>query len=185
MSKKERLLLVDGYNVLGAWPSASKGRSMDEARNFLIHQLQDYAGFTGQRVIVVFDAWQGERLSRSQETRGALTVVFTQKGELADHYIERTCDELARRIELGRLEVRVATSDALEQTVVMARGAIRLSARELIYEIGQSQKGTAPYAQQKVKSGRATIYDHLPAETRERLKKWIAEGKDGGNQFTE
>ena len=111
--------------------------------------------------------------------------MFTQKGELADHYIERTCDELARRIELGRLEVRVATSDALEQTVVMARGAIRLSARELIYEIGQSQKGTAPYAQQKVKSGRATIYDHLPAETRERLKKWIAEGKDGGNQFTE
>ena len=103
MSKKERLLLVDGYNVLGAWPSAGKGRSMDEARDFLIHQLQDYAGFTGQRVIVVFDAWQGERLSRSQETRGALTVVFTQKGELADHYIERTCDELARRIELGRL----------------------------------------------------------------------------------
>lgn len=177
MAKRERLLLVDGYNVLGAWPSAAKGRTMDEARDFLIHQLQDYAGFTGQRVTVVFDAWQGERMSRTQETRGALTIVFTQKGELADHYIERACDELARRIELGRIEVRVATSDALEQTVVMARGAIRLSARELIYEIGQSQKGAAPYAQQQVKSGRTTIYDHLPQETRERLKAWIAQGK--------
>ena len=177
MARRERLLLVDGYNVLGAWPSASQGRSMAEARDYLIHKLQDYAGFTGQRVIVVFDAWQGERLSRTEETRGALTVVFTQKGELADHYIERTCEELSRRIELGRLEVRVATSDALEQTVVMARGAIRLSARELIYEISQSEKGAAPYAQQKVKSGRTTVYDHLPAETRERLSAWIAQGK--------
>lgn len=182
MAKRERLLLVDGYNVLGAWPAASKGRSMAEARDYLIHQLQDYAGFTGQKVTVVFDAWQGERLSRTEETRGALTVVFTQKGELADHYIERTCDELARRIELGRLEVRVATSDALEQTVVMARGAIRLSARELIYEIGQSQKGAAPYAQQKVKSGRTTVYDHLPAETRERLLDWIAQGRADGKK---
>jgi len=169
--KRERLLLVDGYNVLGAWPAASKGRTIAEARDFLIHHLQDYAGFTGQKVIVVFDAWQGDRMQRSEEIRGALTIVFTQKGELADHYIERKCDECARRVELGRLEVRVATSDALEQTVVMGRGAIRLSARELVYEINQSQKSGVPYSSQTVKSGRTTVLDHLSPEVREKLEK--------------
>ena len=100
---RSRLLLVDGYNVLGAWPELSKGKPLADARDALIHRLHDYAGYSGQRVILVFDAWQSDRMQRSIEERGPLTVVFTQKGETADHYIERRCDEYALAVELGRL----------------------------------------------------------------------------------
>ncbi len=171
MAGKERLLLVDGYNVLGAWPEATGGRTLDEARDYLIRRLHDYAGYTGQQVILVFDAYQSDRPTRTEETRGSFTVVYTQKGELADHYIERVCDQQARRVELGRLEIRVATSDALEQTVVLGRGATRMSARELIYEMRESQRGGAPYAPGPARAGRSTVMDHLPEDVRRKLEK--------------
>ena len=168
---KEKLLIVDGYNVLGAWPDLAKGRPLADARDDLIRRLHDYAGYTGQKVILVFDAWQSERLARTEEDHGLLTVVFTSKGEMADHYIERLCDEHARRVELGRLELRVATSDGVEQTVVMGRGAVRLSSRELIREIGQSRSAGAVYAKPAFKSARSTIMERVPEDVRRQLEK--------------
>lgn len=171
MAARTKLLLVDGYNVLGAWPELSKGRPLPDARYQLIHRLHDYAGYSGQKIILVFDAWQSDRMQRSIEQQGALTVVFTQKGETADHYIERQCDEHARAIELGRLELRVATSDNTEQTVVFGRGAIRISSRELIYEMRQTRQSGEKYIQPAVKSGRSTVLEHLPEEVRQQLEK--------------
>lgn len=170
-ASKEKLLIVDGYNVLGAWPALSKGRPLADARDDLIRRLHDYAGYTGQKVILVFDAWQSDRLARSEENHGMLTVVFTQKGEMADHYIERLCDEHARRVELGRLEMRVATSDGVEQTIVMGRGAVRLSSRELIREMGESRSVGATYAKPAFKSARSTIMERVPEEVRIQLEK--------------
>ena len=83
------ILLVDGYNVLGAWPQLTRGRTLNEARDELIHRLSDYAGFTGQRVILVFDAWQSDATFSSVEHSAALEIVYTASGETADHYIER------------------------------------------------------------------------------------------------
>ena len=168
---KEKLLIVDGYNVLGAWPALSKGRPLADARDELIRRLHDYAGYTGQKVILVFDAWQSDRLARTEEDHGLLTVVFTQKGEMADHYIERLCDENARRVELGRLEMRVATSDGTEQTIVMGRGAVRLSSRELIREINESKTTGSAYARPAFKSARSTIMERVPEEVRIQLEK--------------
>ena len=76
-------------------------------------------------------------MQRSVEHHGGVEVVFTQKGETADRYIERLCDELGEDIEYRRKEVRVATSDNLEQTIVLGRGATRLSSRELLLEMQQ------------------------------------------------
>lgn len=168
---RSRLLLVDGYNVLGAWPELSKGKPLTDARDALIHRLHDYAGYSGQRVILVFDAWQSDRMQRSIEERGPLTVVFTQKGETADHYIERRCDEYARAVELGRLEIRVATSDNTEQTVVFGRGAIRISSRELIYEMRQARQDGGQYIRPAVRSGRSTVLEHLPEAVRSQIEK--------------
>lgn len=168
---KEKLLIVDGYNVLGAWPALAKGRPLADARDDLIRRLHDYAGYTGQKVILVFDAWQSERLARTEEDHGLLTVVFTSKGEMADHYIERLCDEHARRVEMGRLELRVATSDGVEQTIVMGRGAVRLSSRELIREINESKSTGAVYAKPAFKSARSTIMERVPEEVRIQLEK--------------
>ena len=168
---KSRLLLVDGYNVLGAWPELSKGRPLTDARDALIHRLHDYAGYSGQKVVLVFDAWQSDRMQRSIEARGPLTVVFTQKGETADHYIERQCDEYARAVELGRLEIRVATSDNTEQTVVFGRGAIRISSRELIYEMRQARQDGGKYIRPAAVSGRSTVLEHLPEAVRDQIEK--------------
>jgi predicted RNA-binding protein with PIN domain len=161
-----RILLVDGYNVLYAWKGAPLGR-LEDARDELIHRLSDYAGYTGQQVVLVFDAWQSDRLTRTSQRSGALTVVFTKRGETADHYIERLCDGYAPAIDAGRLEVRVATSDGVEQTVILARGATRLPARELILEMEHMRKApkSAPVPR------KTPLMEHLPAEVRLKLER--------------
>jgi Predicted RNA-binding protein containing a PIN domain len=120
----KRVLIVDGYNIINAGHEYS-GATLADARDKLVSALIDYAGYSGQQVIVVFDAWMSDRQTRTEEKHGAVTVVFTQKGEIADRYIERLCDDFAQDIEYRRVEVRVASSDALEQTIVLGRGATR------------------------------------------------------------
>lgn len=171
MPAKARLLIVDGYNVLGAWPELSRGKKLDDARDALIDRLHDYAGYSGQQIVLVFDAWQSDRLQRTVEKNGPLTVVFTQKNETADHYIERLCDENAACVEAGRLELRVATSDGTEQTVVFGRGAVRISSRELIYEMRETKQSGARYAQPVLRAGRSTVMDRLPEDVRRQLEK--------------
>ena len=171
MPEKERLLLVDGYNVLGAWPELARGLSFEDARDRLSHLLQDYAGYSGQTVVLVFDAWQSDRRQRTSERMGRLTVVFTQRGETADHYIERLCEENAHSVERGLLEMRVATSDGVEQTVILGRGASRLSARELIYEVNQARRRLSAEVGRGAKAGKSSVMDRMPAEVRERLEK--------------
>ena len=166
---RERVLIVDGYNVLNAWRSnLNSAETLADARDELARRLQDYAGFSGQRVVLVMDAWLSDRTQRTEEVSGPLTTVFTRKGETADHYIERLCDEYARRVEIGAMELRVATSDGVEQMVVLGRGAIRMSARELLMEMDQvrrqGREGAAPVARRK-----NSVMEHLPEEVRRRL----------------
>lgn len=167
---KRRLLIVDGYNVLNQGKGLLQGKPLDDARDQLIRELADYAGSTGQQVIVVFDAWKADRMQRTQEAHGALTVVFTKRGETADHYIERLCDERARDVDLGRLELRVATSDLVEQTVVFGRGAARISARELLSDM-QAARMTNRRAGPDPSPKKSTIADGLPEHVRERLER--------------
>lgn len=167
--KKKTLLFVDGYNVLNAWKGADLKR-MADARDALIERLRDYAGATGQTVIVVFDAWMSERRSRTVEQGESLTVVYTQRGETADHYIERSLGEYAREVELDRMEVRIATSDLVEQTVALGRGAMRVSARELIAEMEQNIESVRQmHRDQALK--KSTIMDALPADILEKLER--------------
>ena len=170
----ERLLFGDGYNVLNARRHLSGGAQLADARDALVHELQDYAGFSGQRIVLVFDAWQSSRMQRTVEDHGQVQVVFTQKGETADHYIERLCDDYAEDIEYRRVEVRVATSDALEQTIVLGRGATRLSARELLLEMQQVRAHGVSRAQ--IASKRSTVADRIPADVVERMRSMVREG---------
>lgn len=130
------LLFVDGYNIIGAWGEAvQRAWPLDECRDRLTHLLEDYAGYTGQEVWLVFDGHKGGSTQRSVETRSLLTLVYTKQGETADQYIERQCQLLPRY-----REARVATSDGVEQTLILGRGATRLSARELLVEL-QAERG--------------------------------------------
>lgn len=169
----ERMLIVDGYNVLNQRRRLSDSASLADARDALIDELMNYAGYSGQKVVLVFDAWQGDRMSRSVEKRGAVNVVFTQKGETADHYIERLCDSLSADIEYRRVEVRVATSDALEQTIVLGRGAIRLSSRELLLEMEQTRGHSAAKPVRPEK--RSTLGDRIPGHILQKMREMTRE----------
>ena len=166
---RKKLLIVDGYNVINAWRSGMDAKNLADARDQLAHKLMDYAGYTGQRVVLVFDAWMSDRMTRTSEVTGPLTVVFTQKGETADHYIERLCDENAREVEFGRLEIDVATSDNVEQTVVLGRGARRVSARELLREMESVRREGSQKAQSVHVLNRNPVMDRLPEDIRRRL----------------
>lgn len=129
------ILFVDGYNVIGAWAEMQKHpMNIGEARDRLADLLEDYAGYTEQDVILVFDGHLGERPTASVEERRMLTVIYTKHGQTADQYIERACAKTP-----SYREVRVATSDHLEQTLILGRGATRLSSRELWLELSRER----------------------------------------------
>ena len=127
-------LLVDGYNIIHAWEelSALAREDLDGARAKLIDLLRNYQSWRGCQVIVVFDAYKIKGGKGSVEQLGDLYVVYTKEAETADMYIERTTYQLSRDNR-----VRVATSDGLEQMIILGHGAVRMSAAELKYEVDQ------------------------------------------------
>ncbi|NLI20745.1 MAG: NYN domain-containing protein [Clostridiales bacterium] len=159
------ILFVDGYNIIGAWAEAEReGWPLDESRDRLTHLLQDYAGYSGQEVVLVFDGHHSERPIATVETGASLTVVYTRHGQTADQYIERACGALP-----VYREARVATSDHLEQTMILGRGATRLSARELWRELSQTRShGRARHA--AAPDGRTSLSSALSDEQRRQLE---------------
>lgn len=161
------LLVVDGYNVIGAWEmAAKKGWSFEECREQLTARLEEYAAFHGCEVVLVFDGTRSERLLRSHETRGAVEVVFTRHGEIADQYIERLCDGQPRY-----REVRVATSDNVEQTVILGRGATRLPSRELLREMAQAHAAQRDQISRMPAAKSNMLISRLPKPQRDALEK--------------
>lgn len=132
----EKVLIVDGYNMIGAWKELRPLRetNFEEARNRLIELLAEYKASTGMKVIVVFDAHKVPGNEQSY-TYNDLEVIYTKKNEIADERIEKLTNELKKR----RTEIFVATSDMLEQHVIFGNGALRLSARELELDVQKAQ----------------------------------------------
>ena len=130
-------LLVDGYNIIHAWDELRKlaREDLDGARQRLIDRLRNYQGWKKNKVIVVFDAYKVKGNPGSVERAGEVCVVYTREAETADMYIEKTTYALAK--ERGEHRVRVATSDGLEQMIILGHGAVRMPAAELEFEVGQ------------------------------------------------
>ncbi|KUP22156.1 MULTISPECIES: NYN domain-containing protein [Paenibacillus] len=164
------VLLVDGYNMIGGWPelAALSLTGMQEARDRLLDMLADYQAFTGRRVIAVFDAYRVPGLGRSF-VQGKVQVVFTKEKETADECIERLVGEYTHR----RRQIYVATSDFVEQHVIFAQGALRVSARELKVEIEENQKLVKKAIEpESISSKRHSLEEKLPPDTRKRLEDW-------------
>lgn len=161
------LLIVDGYNIIGAWSEAERqGWSLDECRDRLMLQLQDYGGYTGEEIVLVFDGYQSDKRLTTEEKHGALTLVFTRHGETADSYIERLTAQMPKY-----RSVRVATSDGFEQAQVLGSGATRLTARELLRELRQSRQRGLSQHQQQGPVQRNALAARLPEDTRAMLEK--------------
>lgn len=129
----EEWLVVDGYNIIRANPSYST--ELNIAREELIHDLIEYQAITGQKVYVIFDAYQFVGV-RSESPEQRICVVYTDKEETADAWIE----QFVRKSKHEKRRIYVATSDYLEQRLVFGQGAYRISAREFIDQLSHSQK---------------------------------------------
>ncbi|WP_454969403.1 NYN domain-containing protein [Eubacterium sp.] len=130
-------LLVDGYNVIFSWDNLKNlaDSSIDGARNALINILCNYQGYKRCEVIVVFDAYKVKGNHREIEKVNNITVVYTKEAETADMYIEKASLDLAKKHK-----VRVVTSDALEQVIILGNGALRVSSREFQGEVKSAEE---------------------------------------------
>lgn len=132
---KEEYLLVDGYNIIFAWEQLKELAkvNIDAAREALIDILSNYQGYKNCHVIVVFDAYRVKGGERHFEKHDNVDVVYTAEAETADMYIEKTAHQKAKDYL-----VRVATSDRLEQMIIVGSGAFKVSADEFKLEVEQA-----------------------------------------------
>lgn len=130
-------LLVDGYNVIFSWDDLREisKDNIEGARNMLINILSNYQGYKKCEVILVFDAYKVKGNHREIETVDNINIVYTKEAETADMYIEKVSHKLAKKHK-----VRVVTSDALEQIIILGNGALRVSSKEFLGEIKQAEE---------------------------------------------
>ena len=130
-------LLVDGYNIIFSWDELNRlaKENLDLARTRLINILCNYQGFRRCNLILVFDAYRVKGNHREIESEMGITVVYTKEAETADMFIEKTAHELGRKHR-----VRVATSDNVEQIIILGNGAVRVSATEFLAEVTEVEK---------------------------------------------
>ena len=129
---KKKCLLVDGYNIIFAWDELKEiaKDNIDAARDKLLDIMANYQGFLKNTVIVVFDAYNVKRHKETVYKHGDVFVVYTKEAETADMYIAKTTKKVSKEFEIS-----VATSDKLEQLIIMGSGAIRLSANNFKEEV--------------------------------------------------
>ena len=135
-------LLVDGYNIIFSWDELKKAanESLDLARSMLVNRLCNYQGYKQCELILVFDAYKVKEQERVVENYHNISIVYTKEAETADTYIERTAHKLSREHK-----VRVATSDGMEQVIIMGSGAFRMSAQELHEDVIRVEKEIREY----------------------------------------
>ena len=137
-------LLVDGYNIIFAWPElkALADTNLDAARLRLQDILCNYQGFKKCVLILVFDAYRVPGSPGVVEQYHNIHVVYTREAETADMYIERVTHEIGKE-----RRVRVATSDGMEQLIILGHGAMRLSARMFREEVDEVEREIRRYIQ--------------------------------------
>ncbi len=130
-------LLVDGYNIIFAWEDLRElaETNIEAARNKLMDILCNYQGYKGVTLILVYDAYKVKGNPGEIIKYHNIHVVYTKEAETADMYIEKTVHEIGKKHK-----VTVATSDGMEQVIIMGAGAVRMSALGLLEEIHLMQE---------------------------------------------
>ena len=141
---RQSALIVDGYNIIFAWDdlSATAKTDLDAARRLLCDRLVSYAGFKKCRLVVVFDGYKVKGNPGEKQLLHGVQVVYTKENETADAYIEALADQIG-----PNYAVRVATSDSLVQLSSLRSGVLRMSARELLQELEQTEKEMSTHFQ--------------------------------------
>ena len=164
----QNILLVDGYNMIGAWKElrSLRDENFEDARDRLVELMAEYKAVKGWRVIIVFDAHLvpgNEQLYIQHDVE----VIFTRKNETADERIEKLSTDLKGR----KIQIHVATSDMTEQNVVFGHGALRKSARELEIEMEIIQSNISRKVKE-TQSEKPSRRINLPDDIALTLEKW-------------
>ena len=154
-------LLVDGYNIIFAWEDLNELSkiNIESARNKLMDRLSNYQGYKKMTLILVFDAYKVKGNPGSVMKYHNIYVVDTKEAETADQYIEKTVHEIGRKYQ-----VTVATSDALEQMIILGQGGNRLSAANLLEEVEAVEAEISKKVQKKTPKEKNYLFDHLDEE---------------------
>ena len=166
--RQEEYLLVDGYNIIFSWEELNElaKENIHAACDKLMDILSNYQGYRKCTLILVFDAYKVEGHVEEIIPYHNIYVVYTKEAETADQYIEKTVHRIGRQYQ-----VTVATSDGLEQVIIMGQGAHRISAQGLKKEIEDTEKTVREEWHQRRQSSKTYLFDHMSEEMQEQMEK--------------
>lgn len=161
-NKKEEFLLVDGYNIIFAWEELKElaDVNLEAARNKLMDILCNYQSYVKNNVILVYDAYKVEGNVGEVYKYHNIHVVYTKESETADQYIEKVVKDIGKKYD-----VRVATSDILEQVIIMGEGAWKVSADEFKKEVQSVDINIRENHLNRGDSNKNYLFDYLPEES--------------------
>lgn len=164
---KEEYLLVDGYNIIFAWPELKElaKESLDSARLMLLDILTKYQGIRGCQIIAVFDAYRVQGHAEEILDYDTIHVVYTREAQTADQFIEKFAHDNQKKYS-----ITVATSDYLQQIIIRGAGSAVMSARELKVEIERVNSAVLDAYREKQTVNRNSLKDALSDEAKEQMK---------------
>lgn len=159
-------LLVDGYNIINAWRDIFdvEGEPLEDCRDRLANMMSNYHGLKKVSIIIVFDAHLVKGSQEKDYFFDGIKIVYTKENETADNYIEKFVHRLG-----NTHTIRVATSDYLEQTMILSNGGIRMSPRELREELETATRNMKPVLFPNTVKTNA-LESHLKPELLEKLE---------------
>ncbi len=173
-------LLVDGYNIIFGWEELNELAQTDigAARGMLMDVLSNYQGYKKNTLILVFDAYKVEGNPGTTEKYHNIYVVYTKEAETADQYIEKATHEIA-----GKHKVTVATSDGLEQMIILGQGAVRMSAKGLWEELKAANREISGMLGSTEAAGdKNYLFDQLSKELSDQLEEIRLGQTDGAHK---
>ncbi len=161
------ILVIDGYNIIYGWEELkelAEKDSLENARLKLLEEMSNLQGYCHNEIIVVFDAHKVKKGVRKKYKHTNIQVIYTKDTETADHYIERLVAQKAKDAK-----IRVATSDGLEQIIILGHGATRVSAQELAEEVKLVKEQNKKKYLEKPKVNNNRLEGHL----NEKVLRWM------------
>jgi ribosomal protection tetracycline resistance protein len=172
---KEEYLLVDGYNIIHAWPELKElvEGNMDSARIKLLDSLSNYQGIRKCQIIVVFDAYLVQGHPEEVTEYDNIHVVYTREAQTADQYIERFAYDNQKKYNIV-----VATSDGLQQIIIRGVGCSLLSARELKAEVDGAYERIKKEYKEVWGKGPNYLIDALSPEEKQQVEELVKKEND-------
>ncbi len=174
-SRLQAILLVDGYNVIGAWPALQKIRDRDgleASREKLIEALINYSAYEDLETKIVFDAHYQDRRACTEVINQSLSVYYTEFAETADTHIEKLCASFRHEFKLAASRVIVATDDRAQRLTVVGYGAECMSAQQLVYAVESTAQRIKMQHRPKKQSSSRFLVNSLDPRSQQRLAEW-------------